>query len=38
MFGDDDIHLDLQLEKFGVEMGVLKEAEVKRVFQAWVEN
>ena len=32
MFGDNDINFVLQPEKFGVEMGVLKEAEIKHVF------
>ena len=38
MFGDNDINFVLQPEKFGVEMGVLKEAEIKHVFWAWVED
>ena len=31
MFGDDDVNVDLQLEKFGVETRALKEAEVECV-------
>lgn len=38
MFGDDDIDFDLQLEKFGVDVAELKEAPVKRIFRAWVEE
>ena len=40
MFGDDDLTFDLQLEKFGVDVGVgaLKEVQVKRIFRAWVED
>ncbi len=32
MFGDDDINFDLQLETCGVDMGMLKEPAIKRVF------
>ena len=38
MFGDDDIDFDLQLEKFGVDVGALKEVPAQRVFRAWVED
>ncbi len=38
MFGDDNINFDLQLETFGVDMGVLKELPVECVFRAWVED
>jgi hypothetical protein len=38
MFGDDNINFDLQLETFGVDMGVLKEPPVEHVFRAWVED
>jgi hypothetical protein len=38
MFGDNDINFDLQLEKFGVETGALKEPEIERIFRAWVED
>jgi hypothetical protein len=38
MFGDDDIHFDLQLKTFGVGMGALKEPAIKCVFWAWVED
>lgn len=38
MFGDDDINFDLQLESFGVDIGVLKERVVECVFRAWVED
>jgi hypothetical protein len=37
-FGDNDINFDLQLEKFGVNMGILKEPAVQRIFGAWVED
>ncbi len=37
-FGDEDINFDLQLEKFGVNMGKLKEPAVQRIFRAWVED
>ena len=37
-FGDNDINFDLQLEKFGVNMGKLKEPAVQRIFRAWVED
>jgi hypothetical protein len=33
-FGDDNINLDLQLKKFGVNTGVLKEPAVQRIFRA----
>ena len=32
MFGDDDINFDLQLEKFCVNTGILKEPAVERIF------
>jgi hypothetical protein len=38
MFGDDDINFDLQLEKFGVNTGILKEPAVQRIFCLWVED
>ncbi len=38
MFGDNDINFDLELESFGVEMGLLREPAVERVFWAWVED
>ena len=38
MFGEDDIHFDLQLEKFGVDTSILKEPAVQRMFCAWVED
>jgi hypothetical protein len=38
MFGDDDINFDLELKNFGVEMGLLREPAVERVFWAWVED
>ncbi len=34
MFGDDDINFDFQLDTFGVDMGALKEPQVKCVFRA----
>ena len=38
MFGDDDINFDLQLEKWDVDSDALKEPQVSRIFQAWVED
>jgi len=38
MFGEDDINFDLQLEKFGVDMNILKEPAVQSIFRAWVED
>jgi hypothetical protein len=38
MFEDDDINFDLQLEKFGVNMDILKEPAVERIFSSWVEE
>jgi hypothetical protein len=38
MFGDDNINFDLQLKKFGVNMGKLKEPAVQRIFHARVED
>ncbi len=38
MFGNDNIYFDLQLETFGVDMGVLKEPPVECIFRAWVEE
>ena len=32
MFGDDNLAFDLHLEKFGVDVGALKDAPVKRIF------
>ncbi len=37
-FGDDYINFNLQLEKFGVNTGELKEPAVQRIFCAWVED
>jgi hypothetical protein len=37
-FGDDDINFNLQLEKFGVNTGILKEPAVHCIFHAWVED
>ncbi len=37
-FGNDNINFDLQLEKFGVNTGILKEPAVHRIFRAWVED
>ncbi len=37
-FEDDDINFDLQLKKFGVITGKLKEPAVQRIFCAWVED
>ncbi len=34
MFGDDGINFDLELESFGVDVGVLKEPAIECVFQA----
>jgi hypothetical protein len=38
MFGENDINFDLQLEKFGVNTGILKELAVQRIFCWWVED
>jgi hypothetical protein len=38
MFGDDNINFDLQLKKFDVNTGILKEPAVQRIFHAWVED
>jgi hypothetical protein len=38
MFGDDDINFNLQLKKFGINTGKLKEPAVQRIFCAWVED
>jgi hypothetical protein len=38
MFGDDDINFDVQLERFDVDTGALKEPAVERIFWAWVKN
>jgi len=38
MFGDDDINFDMQLERFDVDMGALKEPAVERIFPAWVQD
>ena len=38
MFGDNDINFDLELEKFGVNTGILKEPAVQRIFHSWVED
>ena len=32
MFGDDDINFDMQLERFDVDTGALKEPAVERIF------
>jgi hypothetical protein len=37
-FGDNNINFDLQLKKFGVNTGKLKEPVVQRIFCAWVED
>ncbi len=37
-FGDDNINFDLQLKKFGVNTGKLKEPAVQCIFHAWVED
>jgi hypothetical protein len=37
-FGDKDINFNLQLEKFGVNTGKLKEPAVQCIFHAWVED
>jgi hypothetical protein len=38
MFGDDDINFDMQLERYDVDTGALKEPAVERIFWAWVED
>jgi hypothetical protein len=38
MCGDDDINFDLQLKKFGVNTGILKEPAVQCIFHLWVED
>ena len=38
MFGDDDINFDMQLERFDVDTGALKEPAVERIFRAWIED
>jgi len=38
MFGDDDINFDMQLERFDVDTGALKEPAVERIFQTWVKD
>ncbi len=38
MFGDNNINFDLQLEKFGINMGILKEPAVQCIFCSWVED
>ncbi len=38
MFGQDDINFNLQLEKFGVNTGKLKEPADQCIFRAWVED
>jgi hypothetical protein len=38
MFGDDDINFDMQLERFDVDTGALKEPAVERIFRAWTED
>jgi hypothetical protein len=38
IFGDDDINFNLQLEKFGVNTNILKEAAVEHIFRSWVEE
>ncbi len=37
-FGDNDINFDLQLKKFGVNTGILKDPAVQCIFCAWVED
>ena len=38
MFGDDDINFDMQLERFDVDTGALKEPAVERIIRAWVKD
>ena len=38
MFGDDDINFDMQLERFDVDTGALKEPAVERIFRTWIED
>jgi hypothetical protein len=38
MFRDDDINFDLQLEKCGVNTGILKEPAVECIFHSWMED
>jgi len=38
MFGDDDINFDMQLQRFDVDTGALKEPAVERIFQVWVKE
>jgi hypothetical protein len=38
MFGDDNINFNLQLKKFGVNTGKLKEPAVQHICRAWVED
>lgn len=37
MWGDDDLNFDLQLEKWDVDINELKQPEVTRIFQCWLE-
>jgi hypothetical protein len=37
-FGDNDINFNLQLKKFGVNTGILKEPAVQHIFRVWVED
>ncbi len=38
MFGDDDINFDMQLERFDVDTGALKEPAVERIFRTWIKD
>ena len=38
MFGYEDMNFDLQLEKFGIDMGALNVSKVEWVFWAWMED
>ncbi len=38
MFGDDNINFDLELKTSGVDMGVLMDPAIERVFWAWVKD
>ena len=37
-WGDDDVDLDLGLEKFGVNVAALKDGPPKRLFHCWIED
>jgi len=38
MFGGDDFNFDMQLVRFDVDTGALKEPAVECIFRAWVED